>query len=140
MGHPYLGISSVWTINWYYAMDIGILATLILFILKVFENPRNYNYYRWFWLFTLLMLYWTTLKKEIDYFGLGIVVPYILKGILLYLVTITLATYQYRKKAGILRGRDTLLFGVAIILCGFYSYSDAPILWSWSELKHSLGW
>ena len=135
---PNLGINIEWTRNWFYAMDIGMPASLILFILRVFENPRNYNYYRWFWLFTLLLLYWTTLKKEMDYFGIGGAVPFVLRGILLYLATITPATYQYRKKAGILRKVDTLLLDVAIILCGLYIYGDLTVLWSWTKLKHLL--
>jgi hypothetical protein len=112
-----------WLLNWLYAFGIGMLATMILFALKAFESRRTVNYYRWFWLSVWVLLTSYTLFEVSNRYGVDFGGYFIVaSNIVVYLATIAPATYQYRKKAGIARMIDTLLYGAAIILYGWGNY------------------
>ena len=128
-----------WGLNCIFAFGIGMLSAMILFALKAFEISSIYRYYRLFWLFTLTLLsLFNFMKHQHMFNSWETVLVFLVFLILFYLATVAPATYQYRKKAGIARMIDTLLYGAAIILYGWSNY----LLFSgvWSEHKHLWDW
>ena len=125
-----------WIINWIYAFESGMLLTMLFYILNFFKNIRFYNYFYRIWLSILILLYFFTFMKLGSVFRYGEWIIFCV--ILVFLVTITPATYQYRKKAGILRKGDSLLFSVALILYALNIYNLFSNLWP--KYKHLLEW
>jgi hypothetical protein len=142
--------------GWKYAFEIGMFATIALFALQAFKNFNIYKYYYRSWLGIIVLLFLNEFlighrilyalfyieSSDAFLYFISVVIICTLHNTicasLVYLVAIVPATYQYRKKAGILRRADTPLFCAAIILCGFYIYNGIFILEYQPLLKHLL--
>ncbi len=137
-----------WLDIWLSTFEIGMLITAILFILKVFESFNIYKYYYRFFKGILSLLFlWTFLGVDGMFYGwryididrVYFITIFIFSGLRSViganLITIAPATYQYRKKAGILRRTDPPLFCGGLILCvlyihnNMYIYNDLSIFW-----------